>query len=70
MRALLPLLALAGCQATGPQAVPFAAPGVEPGLAVCLAAIGRADVAAAPDAPMSNGEIAGLLACTSQRAGG
>lgn len=66
---LLPF-ALAGCQAGAPAVVPFAAPGVEPGLAVCLAAIGRADVAASPDAPMSRGEIAGLVACTAERAGG
>lgn len=41
---------------------------VQPGLASCLATIGRADVAVDPDAPMSNAEIEALLGCTADRA--
>lgn len=66
------ILALAGCGFGGGDApeVIVAADEVTPGLASCLSAIGRADVAADPDAPMSTAEIAGLIECTSERAAG
>lgn len=41
---------------------------VTPGLASCLTAIGRPDMVNDPGAAMSNAEIEGLLACTSERA--
>ncbi|MCK0168142.1 hypothetical protein MWU52_11310 [Jannaschia sp. S6380] len=66
MATCLSLVLLTGCQPGGRALV--AGEGVTPGLASCLASIGRPDVAADPDAPMSEAEIAGLLACTSDRA--
>ena len=69
MRGALPfaLCAVAGCNpgGTGPRVVGSQ---VQPGLAVCLATIGRADVAAVPEAPMSDAEIAALVDCTAERA--
>lgn len=41
---------------------------VQPGLASCLATIGRPDVAVDPDAPLNNAEIEALLGCTTERA--
>ncbi|CTQ31388.1 hypothetical protein [Jannaschia rubra] len=61
-------LFLAGCVADGPRPAFTAGDGVTPGLASCLSAIGRADVAADPEAPMSAVEIQGLLTCTAERA--
>lgn len=71
-RPLLLVAALAACNAGGtvrptdPAVFDAAA---SAGLASCLGAIGRADVAADPSAPMSQGEIEALLRCTSDRAG-
>lgn len=70
MRAAILVLcaALTGCNVAGGSRVSVADETVQPGLASCLTAIGRADVAADPDAPMSNAEIGALLDCTSDRA--
>lgn len=66
---LLPCaLVVSGCNAGGGPA--FATAEVRPGLASCLAAIDRPDVAADPEAPMSTGEITALVTCTAERAGG
>ena len=60
---------LAGCNAvTSGRSVAVADSTVQPGLASCLATIGRADVAVDPAAPMSTGEIEALLGCTAERA--
>lgn len=67
---ILICVALAGCgRLSGGEAVAIV-PGsqVQPGLASCLATIGRADVALNPDAPLSDGETAALLGCVSERA--
>lgn len=67
---ILICVALAGCgRLSGGEAVAVV-PGsqVQPGLASCLASIGRADVAREPDAPLSNGETEALLTCISERA--
>ncbi|WP_179378248.1 hypothetical protein [Jannaschia marina] len=72
MRAALLLLAgaLAGCNALGgPRSAAVPGAEVQPGLASCLASIGRADVAVDPDAPMSAAEIDALVGCTAERAG-
>ena len=69
MKPAIPLVlcAVAGCTPTGatPRVVGSQ---VQPGLAVCLATIGRADVAVVPEAPMSDAEIAALVDCTAERA--
>ncbi|CTQ48995.1 hypothetical protein [Jannaschia donghaensis] len=66
----LAVLVLAGCNAVGGtgRSVAVADSQVQPGLASCLATIGRADVAVVPDAPMSDAEIEALLSCTADRA--
>ena len=67
--ALAPLLsACVGTKAEAPQAA--MSEGVPPGIASCLTAIGRPDVVADPEAPMSNAEIVGLVGCTADRAKG
>ena len=72
MRAVLAIarVALAGCNAggSGGPSIAVADSQVEPGLASCLATIGRADVAVDPAAPMSDAEISELLDCTAERA--
>lgn len=67
---LISMFALSGCNAlSGPtDSITVPDSQVQPGLASCLATIGRADVAVAPDAPMTTAEITALLACTSERA--
>ncbi|WP_298436634.1 hypothetical protein [uncultured Jannaschia sp.] len=59
-----------GFARNGPGAADFvdADRAVTPGLASCLNAIGRPDMINDPGASMSNAEIEGLLACTSERA--
>ncbi|UWQ18013.1 hypothetical protein [Jannaschia sp. M317] len=68
---LVPFL-LAGCNtlSSGPGAADFVGADVEvtPGLASCVTAIGRPDLAVDPSGPMSNQEIEDLLACTAERA--
>lgn len=67
---LLVGIVLTGCNAaTGGAPVTVADGSVQPGLASCLTAIGRSDVAADPDADMSDAEIEALLTCTADRAG-
>ena len=63
---LISTLALSACnQATAPA---VSVSEVQPGLASCLAAIDRPDVAADPDAAMSPAEIEALVDCTADRA--
>lgn len=61
---------ITGCNVAGGGGVAFTGSEVQPGLASCLFAINRPDVAAEPDAPMSLTEIAALVNCTAERAGG
>lgn len=62
---------LSGCTPGGTRVVAVPTDGsVNPALAACLTAVGRPDVAAHPDAPMTDGEIAGLVDCTAQGAAG
>lgn len=65
---LLVLSVLTGCNVAGGNRVSVADGSVQPGLASCLTAIGRADVAVDPDAPMNDAEIGALLTCTADRA--
>lgn len=67
---ILMCVALAGCGRLSGGEAPAVVPGsqVQPGLASCLASIGRADVARDPEAPLSNDETSGLLTCVAQRA--
>ncbi|WP_371156351.1 hypothetical protein [Jannaschia sp. 2305UL9-9] len=53
-----------------PSAADFVGTEVEvtPGLASCVTAIGRPDLARDPSGDMSNDEIEALLACTAERA--
>lgn len=69
---IVALLALAACNpAGGGRATLVPTDGsVNPALAACLTAVGRPDVAAHPDAPMSDAEIAGLVDCTADGASG
>ncbi|WP_220748630.1 MULTISPECIES: hypothetical protein [Jannaschia] len=68
------LVGLAGCggNAPGPSATDFVGTDAEvsPGLASCVTAIGRPDLATDPDASMTNDEIEALLTCTAERARG
>ncbi|MGB3408903.1 MAG: hypothetical protein WBA67_15585 [Jannaschia sp.] len=72
--AMLAAVALAGCDGfgglSGPSAVDFvdADVKVSPGLASCVTAIGRPDLANDPSGEMSSGEIEDLLDCTTERA--
>ena len=74
--AVLALAALAGCNALGGGGSPDVSAAdfvgtevaVTPGLASCVTAIGRPDLAVDPEGEMSNEEIRELLNCTAERA--
>ncbi|MGB3553660.1 MAG: hypothetical protein WBA25_03355 [Jannaschia sp.] len=68
LMALVALLAPAACVTQTPSLSVSGGDDVSPGLASCLGAIGRPDVAADPEADMSETEIEALLGCTAERA--
>ncbi len=66
---LLTCCVLPGCNPIGgDRSIAVADSAVQPGLASCLASIGRGDVAVEPGADMSPAEIEALVECTAERA--